>query len=140
MPLAGVYNILNNDSALTSAVGNDGAGDPKIYPVTIDQETAFPAVRFFCVSGDGNNTKGAVSTVDRHRLQVDVYAPRDPSGSVVADDIADKVRAALDNVAAATYGGIKVHGCTYISRRDDYIEELEAYWVSIDFSLSIDRT
>lgn len=81
-----IFGILSGNSAVTGIVGT------KIYPSQAPQTTQFPFVVFETISTMPNNTKSGVSEMDRYRIQVTTLAKENNQ----ANDIADKIRTALD--------------------------------------------
>lgn len=81
-----IFGILSGNSAVTGVVG------AKIYPSQAPQLTAFPFVVFETISTMPNNTKSGASEMDKYRIQVTALSKDNKQ----ANDIADKVRAALD--------------------------------------------
>ncbi len=81
-----IFGILSGNSAVTGVVGT------KIYPSQAPQATQFPFVVFETISTMPNNTKSGVSEMDRYRIQVTTLAKENNQ----ANDIADKIRTALD--------------------------------------------
>jgi hypothetical protein len=81
-----IFGILSGNSAVTGVVGT------KIYPSQAPQTTQFPFVVFETISTMPNNTKSGVSEMDRYRIQVTTLAKENNQ----ANDIADKIRTALD--------------------------------------------
>jgi hypothetical protein len=81
-----IFGILSGNSAVTGVVGT------KIYPSQAPQSTSFPFVVFETISTMPNNTKSGASEMDKYRIQVTTLSKDNNQ----ANDIADKVRAALD--------------------------------------------
>jgi hypothetical protein len=81
-----IFGILSGNSAVTGVVGT------KIYPSQAPQLTSFPFVVFETISTMPNNTKSGASEMDKYRIQVTTLSKDNNQ----ANDIADKVRAALD--------------------------------------------
>jgi hypothetical protein len=81
-----IFRILNGNSAVTGVVGS------KIFPSQAPQTTQFPFIVFETISTMPNNTKSGVSEMDKYRIQVTTLAKENNQ----ANDIADKVRSALD--------------------------------------------
>jgi hypothetical protein len=81
-----IFGILNGNSAVTGVVGS------KIFPSQAPQTTQFPFIVFETISTMPNNTKSGVSEMDKYRIQVTTLAKENNQ----ANDIADKVRSALD--------------------------------------------
>jgi hypothetical protein len=81
-----IFGILSGNSAVTGVVGT------KIYPSQAPQTTQFPFVVFETISTMPNNTKSGVSEMDKYRIQVTTLAKENNQ----ANDIADKIRTALD--------------------------------------------
>ena len=81
-----IFGILNGNSAVTGVVGS------KIFPSQAPQTTSFPFIVFETISTMPNNTKSGPSEMDQYRIQVTTLAKENNQ----ANDIADKVRSALD--------------------------------------------
>jgi hypothetical protein len=81
-----IFGILSGNSAVTGVVGT------RIFPSQAPQTTAFPFVVFETISTMANNTKSGASEMDKYRIQVTTLSKDNNQ----ANDIADKVRAALD--------------------------------------------
>lgn len=81
-----IFGILNGNSAVTGVVGS------KIFPSQAPQTTQFPFIVFETISTMPNNTKSGPSEMDKYRIQVTTLSTENNQ----ANDIADKVRSALD--------------------------------------------
>jgi hypothetical protein len=81
-----IFGILNGNSAVTGVVGS------KIFPSQAPQTTSFPFIVFETISTMPNNTKSGPSEMDQYRIQVTTLSTENNQ----ANDIADKVRSALD--------------------------------------------
>jgi hypothetical protein len=81
-----IFGILSGNSAVTGIVGS------RIYPSQAPQTTSFPFVVFETISTMPNNTKSGASEMDKYRIQVTTLSKDNNQ----ANDIANKVRAALD--------------------------------------------
>jgi hypothetical protein len=81
-----IFGILNGNSAVTGVVGS------KIFPSQAPQTTPFPFIVFETISTMPNNTKSGPSEMDQYRIQVTTLSTENNQ----ANDIADKVRSALD--------------------------------------------
>jgi hypothetical protein len=81
-----IFGILSGNNAVTGIVGN------RIFPSQAPQTTAFPFVVFETISTMPNNTKSGASEMDKYRIQITTLSKDNNQ----ANNIADKVRAALD--------------------------------------------
>lgn len=114
---AAIYSMLKDDSAVSALVGT------RIYPELAEEGAATPYVVYSVVSNTPIDTKDS-APVDEAQLEVfsvaDTYA--------AANDLADKVRAALSRQSKKVYGTVTVQSVKYTNEvtevsaaRDMYI-------------------
>jgi hypothetical protein len=114
---AAIYSMLKDDSAVSALVGT------RIYPELAEEGAATPYVVYSVVSNTPVDTKDS-APVDEAQLEVfsvaDTYA--------AANDLADKVRAALSRQSKKVYGTVTVQSVKYTNEvtevsaaRDMYI-------------------
>jgi len=99
---AAIYSMLKDDSAVSALVGT------RIYPELAEEGAATPYVVYSVVSNTPVDTKDS-APVDEAQLEVfsvaDTYA--------AANDLADKVRAALSRQSKKVYGTVTVQSVKY---------------------------
>jgi len=106
-----IVNILKNDAALTALLGSN----TKVRLGFIAQELKKPYVVVDIEDSTPTNTFDAGSDLDFTSLTVFSVSDRTYSNAngVGADEISKAVRAAIDYVAAGTYGGETITRCTF---------------------------
>jgi len=123
-----IYNILSNDSDVNTAVSGS------IFPITAPQTTALPFIVYRTISNDAIDDKDGVSGFEYRHVQLDIFA----EDYADADDIAEKVRAALDGFEG-TNSGVNVGYIRLDDQGDAYDEQAEATGVTQEYRISIIR-
>ena len=104
-----VYHILSNNSALTNLVST------RIYPLRLPIDTDYPAITYQLISDVPVNTKTGRAKYFNARIQINCFAKDgSTSGIKSAQTIERAVRAALERVSPAVYGGIIVINTTFL--------------------------
>ena len=137
-----IYTILAADARVAGLVGNDTGGGYRIYPISIPQKAAFPAVRITTVAVEPSDTKTEASTLDAIRVQIDSYA----FSMLTAQQLDEAVRLAIDryrgSVTVAGTGGATyfVDGVRFESRNETMETEKDIFRISTDYQVRIHRT
>ena len=121
-----IYNILSNDSDITSLVST------RIFPLVAPQSTEFPFILYDVDENNPSDTKDGVSKLDTIQSTVSCYA----KSYSEACDIADKIRTALDRVSG-TYNTIRIQSIQFDGLNDifDDNHELGIYRKALDFNI-----
>ncbi len=137
-----LYTILAADSDVTTIVGADDGGGYKIYPLTIPQQAALPAVLLVTIATEPSDTKTTASTLDAVRVQVDCYAKT----MLTCQQLEEAVRGAIDryrgSVTVAGTGGATyfVDGIRFENRNETMETEKDIFRNSADYQVRIHRT
>lgn len=127
---------------MTGLVGTDAGGGYKIYPLTIPQAAALPAVRITEIVVEPSDTKTGASTLDAIRVQIDSYA----MSMLTAQQLDEAVRGAIDryrgSVTVAGTGGATyfVDGIRFETRNQTMETEKDIFRISTDYQVRIHRT
>jgi len=131
-----IYTILAADSSVTALCST------RIYPLTIPQQAALPAVRIVTVAVQPTTVKNNASKLDAIRVQIDSYS----TSMLTAQQLDEEIRGALDryrgSVTVAGTGGATyfVDGVMFESRNETMEEERDIFRVSSDYQIRIHRT
>jgi hypothetical protein len=113
---AAIYSMLKDDSAVSALVGT------RIYPELAEEGAVTPYVVYSVVSNTPVDTKES-APVDEAQLEVfsvaDTYA--------AANDLADKVRAALSRQSKKVYGTVTVQSVKYTNEVTEVSAERNMY-------------
>ena len=113
---AAIYSMLKDDSAVSALVGT------RIYPELAEEGAATPYVVYSVVSNTPVDTKDS-APVDEAQLEVfsvaETYA--------AANDLADKVRAALSRQSKKVYGTVTVQSIKYTNEVTEVSAERNMY-------------
>lgn len=137
-----IYTILAADATVTGLVGSDSGGGYKIYPVTIPQKEALPAVRIVEIAVEPFDTKSGESTLDAVRVQIDCYS----TSMLTCQQLEEAVRGALDryrgSVVVAGTGGATyfVDGIRFENRNQTMETEKDIFRASADYQVRVHRT
>lgn len=112
-----IYTALSGDATLAALVGT------RIYPQWRAQDAALPAVTFYQVSENPQNTIGGELALRNHQYQFDVWA----DSYSEAQSVVTALNAAV--LAASTF---KAHR---LGQQELYEPQLEVHRVSVDFSI-----
>ena len=125
-----IYALLVSDASVVSAVGFDG-GVPKVYPVTIPEGVAFPAL-VYTKSLEPSSTIGPVP-YHATTCTATIYVMA--SSLDACDDIMDKVIAAM-HVQATEVAGHRVGRSRWIKREaEQYDDTVGMYVIASHFSI-----
>jgi hypothetical protein len=131
-----VYTILAADSAVTAICST------RIFPLTIPQTEALPAVRIVTIALEPFDTKTGGSTLDAIRVQIDAYA----YSMLTAQQLEEAIRVALDryrgSVTVTGTGGATyfVDGVRFENRNETMEEEKDIFRMSADYQVRVHRT
>lgn len=131
-----LYTILTADSDVTAICST------RIYPLTIPQTAALPAVRIVTVAVAPTTVKNNASKLDAIRVQIDSYSP----SMLTAQQLDETVRQTIDryrgSVTVSGTGGATyfVDGIMFESRNETMEEEKDIFRVSSDYQVRIHRT
>jgi hypothetical protein len=110
-----IFNILSNDTAVSAIVGyNDGSQKYRVFPLFEPQKLPVPCITYQDITNKPNNTKSGPSTLDEYSFQINSVAETTSAGTAysIAQDLAEKVRAALD-YKSGTFNGIAIDHIGY---------------------------
>ena len=123
---AAIYSLLVNDSAVSAIVGT------RIYPELAEEGASTPYVVYSVVSNTPVDTKDS-APVDEAQLEVfsvaDTYA--------AANDLADKVRAALNRKGKVVYDTVTVQSVKYTNEVTEVSAERNMYVSVQDYTVRI---
>tara|TARA_R100001163_G_scaffold34181_1_gene26430 strand:+ start:867 stop:1256 length:390 start_codon:yes stop_codon:yes gene_type:complete len=125
---AAIYSLLVNDSAVSAVVGT------RIYPELAEEGAAAPYVVYSVVSNTPSDTKDG-TPIDEAQLEIfsvgNTYA--------AANDLADKVRAALDRKSQIVVGTVTVQSIHYTNEVVEVSEKRDLYISVQDYTTRITR-
>ena len=125
---AAIYSLLVNDSAVSAIVG------PRIYPELAEEGASAPYVVYSVVSNTPSDTKDG-TPIDEAQLEIfsvgNTYA--------AANDLADKVRAALDRKSQIVVGTVTVQSIHYTNEVVEVSEKRDLYISVQDYTTRITR-
>jgi hypothetical protein len=137
-----IYTLLAGDTTVTGLVGTDSGGGYKIYPLTIPQQAALPAVRIIEVAVEPSDTKTQASGMDAVRVQIDCYS----KSMLVCQQLEEAVRQAIDRyrgeVTVAGTGGATyfVDGIRFENRNQTMEDEKDIFRASTDYQVRVKRS
>lgn len=102
-----------------------GAAAARLYPLTVEQGSAYPAATYQQVAGTHVDSFDGIDTLNNPLIQVDCYA----ATLKAARDVAKAVRDAVDANAGL--------GAVVVSEREDFEADIDPrlFKVSLDLSL-----
>ena len=125
---AAIYSLLVNDSAVSAIVGT------RIYPELAEEGASAPYIVYSVVSNTPSDTKDG-APVDEAQLEIfsvgNTYA--------AANDLADKVRAALDRKSQIVVGTVTVQSIHYTNEVVEVSERRDLYISVQDYTTRITR-
>jgi hypothetical protein len=125
---AAIYSLLVNDSAVSAVVGT------RIYPELAEEGASAPYVVYSVVSNTPSDTKDG-TPIDEAQLEIfnvgNTYA--------AANDLADKVRAALDRKSQIVVGTVTVQSIHYTNEVTEVSEKRDLYISVQDYTTRITR-
>ncbi len=120
-----IAEILVNNDAVNDIVGN------RVYPVVIPQTKEMPCLVYLLTGNEPSSSNAGPAVNDKRSFSVHVVARKYSE----VDDLADKVRAALDR-----YQGEGVQNIFYQTESDDFEQETMLYVRVIDFQIRLVRS
>lgn len=135
MNISGIlYTILAAESTVTAICST------RIYPLTIPQTAALPAVRLTTIAVEPYDTKTGASTLDALRVQIDCYAKT----MLACQQLEEAVRGAIDryrgSVAVTGDATYFVDGVRFETRNETMEEEKDVFRISADYQVRVHRT
>ncbi len=125
---AAIYSLLVNDSAVSAIVGT------RIYPELAEEGASAPYIVYSVVSNTPSDTKDG-TPIDEAQLEIfsvgNTYA--------AANDLADKVRAALDRKSQIVVGTVTVQSIHYTNEVTEVSEKRDLYISVQDYTTRITR-
>lgn len=125
---AAIYSLLVNDSAVSAIVGT------RIYPELAEEGASAPYIVYSVVSNTPSDTKEG-TPIDEAQLEIfsvgNTYA--------AANDLADKVRAALDRKSQVVVGTVTVQSIHYTNEVVEVSERRDLYISVQDYTTRITR-
>ena len=125
---AAIYSLLVNDSAVAAIVGT------RIYPELAEEGASAPYIVYSVVSNTPSDTKEG-TPIDEAQLEIfsvgNTYA--------AANDLADKVRAALDRKSQIVVGTVTVQSIHYTNEVVEVSEKRDLYISVQDYTTRITR-
>lgn len=125
---AAIYSLLVNDSAVSAVVGT------RIYPELAEEGAAAPYVVYSVVSNTPSDTKDG-TPIDEAQLEIFSVG----STYAAANDLADKVRAALDRKSQIVVGTVTVQSIQYTNEVVEVSEKRDLYISVQDYTTRITR-
>jgi hypothetical protein len=125
---AAIYSLLVNDSAVSAIVGT------RIYPELAEEGAAAPYVVYSVVSNTPSDTKDG-TPIDEAQLEIFSVG----STYAAANDLADKVRAALDRKSQIVVGTVTVQSIHYTNEVVEVSEKRDLYISVQDYTTRITR-
>ena len=125
---AAIYSLLVNDSAVSALVGT------RIYPELAEEGASAPYVVYSVVSNTPSDTKDG-TPIDEAQLEVFSVG----STYAAANDLADKVRAALDRKSQIVVGTVTVQSIQYTNEVVEVSEKRDLYISVQDYTTRITR-
>jgi hypothetical protein len=138
--IAGINEILVEDSGVQTAIGQNAAADKyKVYPIVAPVGETLPYLTTSRVANSPNQNKDLVSSLDDVAFAVHVHA-----GSYDGiDDLSEVVRTALDNKRSVTdtgYSFDKIRYSNEYDRPELFKPESPVYVRTIIFNAQVRRT
>jgi len=125
---AAIYSLLVNDSAVSALVGT------RIYPELAEEGASAPYVVYSVVSNTPSDTKDG-TPIDEAQLEIFSVG----STYAAANDLADKVRAALDRKSQIVVGTVTVQSIQYTNEVVEVSEKRDLYISVQDYTTRITR-
>jgi len=125
---AAIYSLLVNDSAVSESVGT------RIYPELAEEGASAPYVVYSVVSNTPSDTKDG-TPIDEAQLEIFSVG----STYAAANDLADKVRAALDRKSQIVVGTVTVQSIHYTNEVVEVSEKRDLYISVQDYTTRITR-
>jgi hypothetical protein len=125
---AAIYSLLVNDSAVSAIVGT------RIYPELAEEGASAPYIVYSVVSNTPSDTKDG-TPIDEAQLEIFSVS----STYAAANDLADKVRAALDRKSQIVVGTVTVQSIHYTNEVVEVSEKRDLYISVQDYTTRITR-
>ena len=125
---AAIYSLLVNDSAVSAIVGT------RIYPELAEEGASAPYIVYSVLSNTPSDTKDG-TPIDEAQLEVFSVG----STYAAANDLADKVRAALDRKSKIVVGAVTVQSIQYTNEVVEVSEKRDLYISVQDYTTRITR-
>jgi ABC-type molybdate transport system substrate-binding protein len=125
---AAIYSLLVNDSAVSAIVGT------RIYPELAEEGASAPYIVYSVVSNTPSDTKDG-TPIDEAQLEIFSVG----STYAAANDLADKVRAALDRKSQIVVGTVTVQSIQYTNEVVEVSEKRDLYISVQDYTTRITR-
>ena len=125
---AAIYNLLLNDSAVAAIVST------RIYPELAEEGVSAPYIVYSVVSNTPSDTKDG-TPIDEAQLEIFSVG----STYAAANDLADKVRAALDRKSQIVVGTVTVQSIQYTNEVVEVSEKRDLYISVQDYTTRITR-
>jgi hypothetical protein len=125
-----IFNILKNDSTLTTLVG----GANKIQPSAIYTSSPNKGIYYDILSIDNENTKTtAKAELTKVTVQIECFMP----DYLAAIKVASKIQDLLDKITEGTYNTIKIQSCVLDSQTTDFDADNKFYYIESTYRLRI---
>jgi len=131
--------ILENNTAFASAIGTDGDGDIKAYPIHPRKEVSMPFCVFGISSQNSNPNKDTASygIIDQARLRISIYT--EDLDTLIS--LFEKARVAMETYKGGiTVDGQAIRSIDFESMNDGYNEGMGdrgALYIDADFDIWI---
>jgi hypothetical protein len=125
---AAIYSLLVNDSAVSAIVGT------RIYPELAEEGASAPYIVYSVVSNTPSDTKDG-TPIDEAQLEIFSVG----STYAAANDLADKVRAALDRKSQIVVDTVTVQSIHYTNEVVEVSEKRDLYISVQDYTTRITR-
>lgn len=125
---AAIYSMLKDDSAVSALVGT------RIYPELAEEGASAPYIVYSVVSNTPSDTKDG-TPIDEAQLEIFSVG----STYAAANDLADKVRAALDRKSQIVVGTVTVQSIHYTNEVVEVSEKRDLYISVQDYTTRITR-
>jgi hypothetical protein len=125
---AAIYSLLVNDSAVSAIVGT------RIYPELAEEGASAPYIVYSVVSNTPSDTKDG-TPIDEAQLEIFSVG----STYAAANNLADKVRAALDRKSQIVVGTVTVQSIHYTNEVTEVSEKRDLYISVQDYTTRITR-
>ena len=132
--IAGINEILNDNGALTTALGGDG----KIFPMVVDTGVQPPFVATYLAKSGSMEVKDAVSGIEYPTVGVNVHAKDYDE----LETVCDALREALNGITSTTETGhtfIRIWLVNEFDRPDMYDVNRPTYTRTLHFNCIIKR-
>lgn len=108
-----------------------GGASPRIYPLTIPQDSAFPAIAYSVISSVRPLLVDGVIDLPQVTIQFDAFSDSDTSGYAETKAIASELIETLQGYRG-TVGGIAILSAAVVAERDGLEDSGDFYRTSVD--------